>query len=202
MTHNRSTPATPGDPGATPRAVAVAASPLRQMLTLPSFSGARVLAVKRPAGHVGPLRQGPQATREPACRGEGLLGTRRSALATTQSGWVADRLRELGATVELVEITTEGDTNRAPLTSIGGTGVFASALREALLAGRGIAPAHRWLVDDLLADGRLLAVLPNHALPAVPLSLLIVPERAGIARVRLLADFLAEAVGGIPGIER
>lgn len=63
------------------------------------------------------------------------LGTRRSALATTQSGHVADALRALGATVEIVEIVTEGDTNRAPLTAIGGTGVFASALREALLAG-------------------------------------------------------------------
>ncbi|MCH8613869.1 hydroxymethylbilane synthase [Arsenicicoccus dermatophilus] len=64
------------------------------------------------------------------------LGTRRSALATTQSGWVAGRLRELGLEVELVEITTEGDTNAAPLTTIGGTGVFASAIRDALLAGQ------------------------------------------------------------------
>jgi DNA-binding transcriptional LysR family regulator len=72
--------------------------------------------------------------------------------------------------------------------------------REALIAGRGIAPAHRWLVDDLLADGRLEAILPDYAPPPVPLSLLIVPERAGIARVRLLVDFLAQEIGGIPGI--
>ena len=39
------------------------------------------------------------------------LGTRRSALATTQSGWVADRLRAVGHEVELVEITTEGDVS-------------------------------------------------------------------------------------------
>lgn len=64
------------------------------------------------------------------------LGTRRSALATTQSGLVAERLRAAGHTVELVEIVTEGDTNRAPLASMGGTGVFASALREALHEGR------------------------------------------------------------------
>ena len=32
--------------------------------------------------------------------------------------------------------------------------------------------------------------------------MLIVPERAGIARVRLLVDFLAEQIGGIPGIEK
>ena len=63
------------------------------------------------------------------------LGTRRSALATTQSTWVADRLRAQGHTVELVEIVTEGDTSTASLASIGGTGVFAAALRRALLAG-------------------------------------------------------------------
>jgi hydroxymethylbilane synthase len=63
------------------------------------------------------------------------LGTRRSALATTQSTWVADKLRALGHTVELVEVVTEGDTSTAPLSSLGGTGVFAAALRRALLDG-------------------------------------------------------------------
>ncbi|TPL89840.1 LysR family transcriptional regulator [Mesorhizobium sp. B2-3-13] len=76
------------------------------------------------------------------------------------------------------------------------------AAREALLAGRGIAPAHQWLVGDLLASGRLEAILPDYALPSVPLSMLIVPQRAGIARVRLLVDFLAQQIGGIPGIEK
>ncbi|PTQ12224.1 LysR family transcriptional regulator [Sphingomonas oleivorans] len=75
------------------------------------------------------------------------------------------------------------------------------AVREALVAGRGIAPAHRWLVDDLLAAGRLEPILPDYSLPPVPLSMLIVPERAGIARVRLLVDFLAGRIGAIPGIE-
>lgn len=63
------------------------------------------------------------------------LGTRRSALATAQATHVADRLRALGHEVELVPIVTTGDTNRAPLEQIGGTGVFVSALRDALLAG-------------------------------------------------------------------
>ncbi|QQP93048.1 LysR family transcriptional regulator (plasmid) [Skermanella sp. TT6] len=76
------------------------------------------------------------------------------------------------------------------------------AAREALVAGRGIAPAHRWLVDDLLADGRLEIVLRGHAPPSVPLSMLIVPERAGISRVRMLVEFLTEGIGGIPGIDR
>jgi DNA-binding transcriptional LysR family regulator len=75
------------------------------------------------------------------------------------------------------------------------------AAREALIAGRGIGPAHRWLVDDLLADGRVEVILPGWEPPPVPLSLLIVPERAGIARVRLLVDFLVERIAGVPGIE-
>ena len=65
------------------------------------------------------------------------LGTRASALATTQSLLVAGLLRDcLGREVELVEVTTEGDTSSAPLAQIGGTGVFVSALRDALLDGR------------------------------------------------------------------
>lgn len=63
------------------------------------------------------------------------LGTRRSALATTQSASVAGRLRALGHEVELVEIVTEGDLSLAPLVTMGGTGVFALAIRRALLTG-------------------------------------------------------------------
>jgi hydroxymethylbilane synthase len=64
------------------------------------------------------------------------LGTRRSALAQAQSGHVAAALEKVtGRSVELVPITSEGDTNRASLSLIGGQGVFATRLREALLAG-------------------------------------------------------------------
>jgi DNA-binding transcriptional LysR family regulator len=76
------------------------------------------------------------------------------------------------------------------------------AAREAVLAGRGIAPAHRWLVADLLAANRLKVLLPEYTLPAVSLSLLIVPERSAIARVRLLVDFLIARIGEIAGIVR
>lgn len=64
------------------------------------------------------------------------LGTRRSALAMAQSGQVAQAVRQLtGRAVELVEITTYGDTSRENLAQIGGTGVFVTALRDALLRG-------------------------------------------------------------------
>jgi hydroxymethylbilane synthase len=64
------------------------------------------------------------------------LGTRRSALATVQSQQVADAITaSTGREVELVLLTTAGDTSTEALTQIGGTGVFVNALREALLSG-------------------------------------------------------------------
>lgn len=64
------------------------------------------------------------------------LGTRRSALALAQSGHVADAITAAtGIPVELVPIVSEGDVTRAPLAQLGGTGVFATRLREALAAG-------------------------------------------------------------------
>lgn len=74
------------------------------------------------------------------------------------------------------------------------------AARAALAAGRGIGPTHLWLVHDLLDDGRLEVVLGDYQPFPVPVSLLIVPERAAIARVRLLVDFLAAEIGKLPGI--
>lgn len=62
------------------------------------------------------------------------VGTRASLLARTQSETVAAALRAaLDRDVVLVEVTTEGDVSSAPLASMGGAGVFVSALREALL---------------------------------------------------------------------
>ncbi|HEY9375297.1 MULTISPECIES: hydroxymethylbilane synthase [Streptomyces] len=64
------------------------------------------------------------------------LGTRRSKLAMAQSRQVADAVSQVtGRPVELVEITTYGDVSKEALAQIGGTGVFVTALREALLKG-------------------------------------------------------------------
>jgi hydroxymethylbilane synthase len=64
------------------------------------------------------------------------LGTRRSKLAMAQSGQVARTVQQVtGRPVELVEITTYGDTSREQLAQIGGTGVFVTALRDALVRG-------------------------------------------------------------------
>jgi len=57
-------------------------------------------------------------------------------MAIAQSTTVAEMLTaRTGRAVEIVGITTAGDTSKAQLTQIGGTGVFVSALRESLLTG-------------------------------------------------------------------
>lgn len=90
------------------------------------------------------------------------LGTRASALATTQSGHVADALRAAaGRDVELVPVTTAGDVLTGPLAQLGGTGVFVAALREALLRGECDLVVHS--MKDLPT-----AAVPGLVLAAVP----------------------------------
>lgn len=113
------------------------------------------------------------------------LGTRGSELARTQSGHVADALGALGHDVEVVVVRTEGDVRTGSLMREGGTGLFAAALREALLAGTvdlavhsfkdlptaavpglaiGAVPPREAAADVLCArDGLTLATLPNGA---------------------------------------
>ncbi|MEU9320799.1 hydroxymethylbilane synthase [Streptomyces sp. NPDC048295] len=90
------------------------------------------------------------------------LGTRRSKLAMAQSGHVADAVSEVtGRAVELVEITTYGDTSREHLAQIGGTGVFVAALRDALLRGEVDFAVHS--LKDLPTaqpEGLVLAAVP------------------------------------------
>ncbi|PZQ82297.1 MAG: hydroxymethylbilane synthase, partial [Micrococcus luteus] len=114
------------------------------------------------------------------------IGTRGSALATTQTSHVAETLTERsGLAHELVVIRTEGDVTTGSLASLGGTGVFASALRAAVLDGVvdaavhslkdlpaaqpetleiAAVPARADLRDALCArDGLTLATLPEGA---------------------------------------
>lgn len=60
------------------------------------------------------------------------VGTRGSALALAQTRALAARF---AGDVEIVEVTTQGDVDRTSLSQLGGTGVFVSALRDALLDG-------------------------------------------------------------------
>lgn len=67
-----------------------------------------------------------------------ILGSRRSALATRQAEWVAERLREArpGLCTEIRTFVTRGDRRGdRPLPEIGGKGLFTADLEAALLAG-------------------------------------------------------------------
>ncbi len=89
------------------------------------------------------------------------IGARRSPLAVVQAEWVASRLRSAGHAVDLVGIDSHGDRDARALTEIGGTGVFAAAVREALLDGSIDLAVHS--LKDLPVAGA-----PGLALAAVP----------------------------------
>ncbi|MDN5572295.1 MAG: hypothetical protein L0G22_13740, partial [Propionibacteriaceae bacterium] len=95
------------------------------------------------------------------------LGTRGSELARTQSGLIADALTALGHDVELITIRSEGDVTAASLVDAGGLGVFAAALRRALLAGEVDLAVHS--LKDLptaAVPGLTLAAIPARENPA------------------------------------
>jgi hydroxymethylbilane synthase len=93
------------------------------------------------------------------------IGTRASALALAQTGVVAEAVAKAsGLEVELVQIASEGDHSTASLASLGGTGVFASALRDALMADSCDLLVHS--LKDLPTDpvpGLVIGAIPKRA---------------------------------------
>jgi hydroxymethylbilane synthase len=86
------------------------------------------------------------------------IGTRASALARTQTGLVA---QALGVPFEIVHIVTEGDRSSAAVAEFGGTGVFVSALRTALLAGDIDVAVHSFKdLPTAPAEGIVVAAVP------------------------------------------
>lgn len=92
------------------------------------------------------------------------IATRRSKLALTQTGWVADRLKELspGLEVELETVVTVGDrVQDVSLAQIGGKGLFVSEVEQAVLEGRADLAVHSLKdVPAELAEGLCLASVP------------------------------------------
>jgi hydroxymethylbilane synthase len=133
------------------------------------------------------------------------LGTRRSALALAQARSVASALTAAtGVQVSLVEITTHGDVSGAPLAQIGGAGVFVSALRDALHAGRIDLAVHS--LKDLptaAAPGLLVAAVPPREDPrdvlcardGLTLAELPAGARIGTGAPRRIAQLLALGLG-------
>jgi hydroxymethylbilane synthase len=90
------------------------------------------------------------------------VGTRASALALTQTGHVADALTALGAGEhQLVRVRTDGDRLTGSLATLGGTGVFVTALRDALLDGRCDVAVHSFKdLPTAPAPGLVVAAVP------------------------------------------
>lgn len=90
------------------------------------------------------------------------IGTRGSALAVAQSGHVAATIiSELGVHAELVTVQTLGDVSSAAIAQIGGTGVFVTALRDALLADEVDLAVHSYKdLPTAPAPGLVIAAVP------------------------------------------
>ncbi len=136
------------------------------------------------------------------------IGTRGSLLATTQAGLVADLVRaRLGRDAELVEVTTEGDRSQAegsPISDASSTGVFVSALRDALLRGDVDVAVHS--LKDLptaAPEGIVLAAVPPREDPrdvvvgrdGLTLGELPAGSRVGTGSPRRVAQLLALGLG-------
>jgi hydroxymethylbilane synthase len=136
------------------------------------------------------------------------LGTRASALATTQSQHIADRLKaEAGVDVELVTISTEGDRDQStPLAALGGQGVFVAALREAVASGEVDFAVHSLKDLPTAPDPRLTLAAAGSTvgtgsprrtaqLNALGLGLTIVPIRGNVdTRIAKVRDGDLDAV--------
>lgn len=95
------------------------------------------------------------------------VGTRGSQLAMTQTRWAADAVTRAGGVPhEVVTVRTEGDVLTGPLSQLGGTGVFATALRSRVLEGDVDLAVHS-LKDLPTADveGLVIAALPEREDP-------------------------------------
>ena len=102
------------------------------------------------------------------------LGTRASQLATTQSLAVADAITAAsGVAVQLVHISTEGDRSSAAIAQLGGTGVFVTAIRQALSEGT---------VDVAVHSYKDLPTLPEPGLTIAAVPLREDPRDALVAR--------------------
>ncbi len=81
------------------------------------------------------------------------LGTRASALALWQAGHVAEKLRAMEVSVELIEISTHGDRDLdSPIYELGSAAPFSDEIEEALLRGEIDIAVHS--LKDLPVEGR------------------------------------------------
>ncbi|MGG3017905.1 hydroxymethylbilane synthase [Geobacillus stearothermophilus] len=94
-----------------------------------------------------------------------VVGSRRSKLALTQTKWVINELKQLGApfTFEVKEIVTKGDrVLDVTLSKVGGKGLFVKEIEHELLAG-GIDMAVHSMKDmpAVLPEGLVIGAVPR-----------------------------------------
>lgn len=114
------------------------------------------------------------------------LGTRKSPLAKWQAHWVANQLTDIGFPVDLVYISTQGDKQSAPLSSIGGQGLFTKEIQRALLA------------DEIDLAVHSLKDLPTE--PVEGLMIAATPQRESVHDVMIFHERLLAT--GIKSIEQ
>ncbi|MFP2913508.1 hydroxymethylbilane synthase, partial [Pyxidicoccus sp. 3LFB2] len=97
------------------------------------------------------------------------IATRQSPLALWQARHVGALLaaRHPGIEVSLVEMTTEGDRFlSAPLSAVGGKGLFVKEIEQALIDGRADVAVHSLKdMTSVLPEGLMLAALPTREDP-------------------------------------
>jgi hydroxymethylbilane synthase len=133
------------------------------------------------------------------------LGTRGSALALAQSGGVAATvIAELGRHVEMVSVQTAGDLSAAAISTLGGTGVFVTALRDALLQREVDLAVHSYKdLPTAAADGLVVVAVPRRqdardvlvARDGLTLGELPQGARVGTGSPRRTAQLLALGLG-------
>jgi hydroxymethylbilane synthase len=133
------------------------------------------------------------------------LGTRGSALALAQSGGIAATvIADLGRHVEMVSVKTAGDLSSAAIATLGGTGVFVTALRDALLAGDVDLAVHSYKdLPTAPADGLTIVAVPQRqdardvliARDGLTLGELPTGSRIGTGSPRRTAQILALGLG-------
>lgn len=116
------------------------------------------------------------------------VATRASALARAQTRWVRTRIEDAtGMDAPEVLVTSEGDVSQAALTSFGGQGVFVTAVREAVVAGRADVAVHSMKDMPTTEDERtVIAAIPVREDPrdfvvSAAASLDELPEGAAVA---------------------
>jgi hydroxymethylbilane synthase len=133
------------------------------------------------------------------------LGTRASALALAQSGGVAAAvIAELGRHVEMVSVQTAGDLSDAAITTLGGTGVFVTGLRDALVRDEVDFAVHSYKdLPTSPADGLVIVAVPTRldardaliARDGLTLGELPAGARIGTGSPRRTAQLLALGLG-------